>query len=343
MRSNMNRGSRQVRNGSYSQRDFFIVLPALLFSAQAAGQTFSLAPEMTKAKAAATNIFQLHDQTPMIMRKYDQGDSEMADAASVPAEAGGTADGLRVGSPIEFRDVGLTYATRENCSALLAVNVIIEAGQFVALVGPSGAGKSSMITLIARFCDPTTGGVYVNNENIRNMSVEEYRTRLALVAQESNLFPGSISFNVSLGARPGTTASHEEIVEACKICGIHDYVMSLPEGYNSDCGQLGSKLSGGQRQRVTIARALIRKADILLLDEATSELDAQGEKALLKRLRSSLVEKQSVIMVAHRLASIQDVDCIHVFDRGKVVEMGKHAELMAFDGLYASLAKQSVT
>ncbi|KAI4655462.1 hypothetical protein J4E93_000174 [Alternaria ventricosa] len=332
-------GSKQVRNGNYSQREFFIVLPALLFSAQSAGQLFSLAPEITRAKAAAQNVFSLHDEKPSIITDLRPLESATTTASngsallSGPSASYGT---FGVRGELEFRNVSLYYESRPNVPALNNVSFQIRQGENVAFVGRSGAGKSSTIHLIERFFDPNAGQVYLDGQDIRQEPVRNHRARLALVEQEPDLFPGSVKFNIGLGVRPGTAVVDDDIQRVAKECELHDFIMSLPEGYNTEVGTHGSKLSGGQRQRLAIARALIRDPEILLLDEATSQLDANTERDIRTAIAAAS-KGRTTIMIAHRLASVQHADRIFVFDGGRIVEQGRHDELVAMGGIYAAM------
>ena len=171
------------------------------------------------------------------------------------------------------------------------------------------------------------------------MDVTSLRNGIGLVSQEPDLLPGSIAYNVKLGATAEQDVTDHDIENACKKCGLHDFITSLPDGYNTDCGSNGSaKLSGGQRQRVALARAFIREPEILLLDEPTSALDAHSERQVQEAIQD-VAQNLTTLIVAHRLASIQHVDRIVVFDQGRVVEHGTHAELVEMAGLYASMAK----
>ncbi|PUU81302.1 ABC transporter-like protein [Tuber borchii] len=323
-------GSRQVRNGNYTQLDFFIVLPALLFSAQASGQMFSLAPEVTRAKSAALSVFKVHDQKPTID----------TDSQPPPSEKSVTAlPRARNGSKVEFRGVEFRYAARPDVPALDGMSCTIEPGQFVAFVGYSGAGKSSAVALLERFYDVSSGSILVDDVDVRAIPVRDHRSRISLVSQEPCLFSGSIHFNVSLGVGSGKEVSRNDVERVCKMCGLHDFIMGLPEGYETDCGTNGSQLSGGQKQRVSLARALMRDPAILLLDEATSALDSHSEK-LIQEAVASASRGRTCIVVAHRLASIQMADCIYVFENGKIIEQGKHDELVARDGIYAAMSRQ---
>lgn len=318
------------------------MLPALLFSAQAAGQLFSLAPEVTRAKTAAQSVFTLHDERPTILTDSDQYSDISSNGTVVntersllsgPSASYGT---FGVRGELEFRGVSLHYETRPDVPALNDVSFQIRHGEYAAFVGRSGAGKSSTIHLIERFFDPTAGQVYLDGRDIRNEPVQIHRSRLALVEQEPDLFPGSVKFNIGLGRRPGADVSDDDIVAVAKKCELHDFIMSLPEGYSTDVGAHGSKLSGGQRQRLAIARALLRDPEILLLDEATSQLDAHTEREI-RRTIAAASRGRTTIMIAHRLASVQHADKIFVFDAGRIVEQGRHDELVAEGGIYAGM------
>lgn len=327
-------GSKQVRNGTYSQKQFFIVLPALLFSAQAAGQLFSLSPEIARAKTAAVSIFQFLGFRPSIIRTGkdtpETSSVETSPERSVP---------LGKRPQIEFQDVEFSYRSNSAQPVLQKVNFSVASGETVAFVGPSGAGKSSTIALIERFYDPSYGHILFSGVDAVNMNVEDLRSMSALVPQEPELFPGSIEHNISLGAVNSQTVTLQQVQECAVTVGLHDFISSLPEGYATDCGSVaGSQLSGGQRQRLSLARALIRNPKVLLLDEPTSALDAHSEKQVQDALKAAAKGRTTVI-VAHRLASIQQVDRIIVFDRGQVIEQGRHSELMQSGGLYASMAK----
>ena len=220
-------GARQVRSGQYSSLQFFIVLPAILFSAQAAGQIFSLAPDIGRAKGAASRVFALHDQKPSIDSPSNDTVVPMS-SVTIPQ---GTSTAQK--GSITFDNVSLTYKSRPNAPVFTNLNLTIPDGETVALVGRSGAGKTSAISLIERFYDPTAGSVLLDGVDIRSVPVSEHRARISLVAQDPDLFSGSVAFNVGLGARPGHVATREEVIEACKAVGIHDFVNSLPDGYET--------------------------------------------------------------------------------------------------------------
>jgi ATP-binding cassette subfamily B (MDR/TAP) protein 1 len=223
-------GSKQVREGHYSTLQFFIVMPAILFSAQAAGQMFSLAPEVGRAKAAAARVFALHDEKPTI----EVEEISTSNASSTRTLVGGEkADDGKVKGTIEFRNVSLTYATRPNKPIFTNLSFTIPAGSTYAFVGTSGAGKSSAVSLIERFYDPTEGAVLIDGVDIRDIPVAEHRARLSLVSQDPDLFSGSVEFNVGLGRKPGQAVGREQVEEACKSVGIHEFVEGLSDGYNT--------------------------------------------------------------------------------------------------------------
>lgn len=337
------RGAKNVRNGSYTTTDFFIVLPALLFSAQSAAHFFSLSPEVARAKTAARNVFALLDTEPKIMRPSTSTISALSTPASsldkVSDEKVFTAGEIDEKIPkLQFRDVTLTYANNSRPS-LLEVSLDIPKGQTIAFVGPSGAGKTSAMALIERFFDPIHGSVLFDGIDLRDMDVRTLRSHMGLVSQDPDLFSGSISYNIKLGAPSGGVITDDEVHEACKKCGMHDFITSLPDGYNTECGSsTSSRLSGGQKQRLAIARALVRNPDVLLLDEPTSALDAHSE-AHVQAALAEAAKGRTTVIVAHRLASIQHADCICVFEGGRLISKGTHQELVKKGGLYASMAK----
>lgn len=296
---------------------------------------FSIAPEITRAKTAAQSVFALHDERPSIVTETRPSTSSNISNESTLGSASGVSSISKRGE-LEFRNVSLQYETRPDVFALNDVSFCIKSGEYVAFVGRSGAGKSSTMHLIERFYDPTSGTVLLDGRDIRTEVVQEHRAKVGLVEQEPDLFPGSVAFNISLGARPGVEVSQEDIEKVAKKCEMHDFIMSLPEGYNTEVGSHGSKLSGGQRQRLAIARALIRDPEVLLLDEATSQLDANTEREIRTAIAAAS-SGRTTIMIAHRLATVQKCDSIFVFEAGKIVEQGRHDELVAAGGIYSGM------
>ena len=237
---------------------------------------------------------------------------------------------------IELKNVHFRYPTREDVEVLRGVNLTIKSGQKIALVGTSGAGKSTIMQLVLRFHQATEGSISVDGKNMSDYDISDYRQNLALVPQEVLLFGGTIRENILYG-KPD--ANEDEIIEAAKLSNSWEFISQFPEGLATIVGERGIKLSGGQRQRIAIARAILRNPSILLLDEATSSLDAESEKVVQDAL-NILMEGRTSIIIAHRLATIREVDKIYVLDGGKIVEQGTHDELSEKEnGIYAGLAK----
>ncbi|MCZ8292008.1 MAG: ABC transporter ATP-binding protein [Hylemonella sp.] len=231
---------------------------------------------------------------------------------------------------IEVRDVGFRYGNRE---VNRGINITIEPGQMVGLVGHSGSGKSTLVNLICRFYDVTEGSIRIDGVDIRSLPVAEYRRNIGLVLQEPFLFFGTIAENIAYG-KPDAT--REQVMAAARAAHAHEFILRLPQGYDSIVGERGQGLSGGERQRISIARALLIDPRILILDEATASVDSETEKEIQKAL-DNLVQGRTTIAIAHRLSTLQRADRLIVLDRGQVVEEGTHDELMARQGAYYNL------
>ncbi|KAJ5150471.1 ABC transporter integral membrane type 1 [Penicillium coprophilum] len=311
-------GGTLLGHHEYDMFRFFVCFSEILFGAQSAGTVFSFAPDMGKAKNAASEFLRLFERRPTIDTWAEEGENL--------THCEGT---------IEFKDVHFRYPTRPEQPVLRGLNLTVKPGQYIALVGPSGCGKSTTIALLERFYDALSGGVYVDDKNIADLNVNSYRSHLALVSQEPTLYQGTIKENILLGS-PNEDPTEEELVQVCKDANIYDFIMSLPEGFSTVVGSKGGMLSGGQKQRVAIARALLRNPKILLLDEATSALDSESEKVVQAALDAA-ARGRTTIAVAHRLSTIQKADIIYVFDQGKIVESGTHTELSRNKGRYFEL------
>jgi subfamily B ATP-binding cassette protein MsbA len=234
-------------------------------------------------------------------------------------------------STLELANVGFSYV--EGNEVLSNVSLKINKGETIAFVGPSGAGKTTITDLIARFYDVSSGGILLDGIDIREFNQEDLRQMVGIVNQESILFNDTIRNNVALG-RPDLTI--EQVQSAAKAAYAHDFIMDMEKGYESEIGERGGKLSGGQKQRLSIARALLKDPEILILDEATSALDSQSEKAVQMALEG-LMRNRTSLVVAHRLSTVMHADKIVVLEKGKIIEIGKHQELIAKGGLYAKL------
>ncbi|MEM7443456.1 MAG: ABC transporter transmembrane domain-containing protein [Pseudomonadota bacterium] len=306
-------GGYQVINDLRQPGTLFAFITALLLAYEPLKRLTGLNAILQQGFSGAERVFETLDRDPSI--------KDPPDGRVLP----------RVRGAIRFENVWFSYG--ENIPALLGVDIEVEAGTTVALVGPSGAGKSTILNLIPRFYDTTNGRVLIDGVDIRDATVESTRDNLALVSQEITLFDDTVASNIAY-SRPD--ASQEEIQAAAKAAAADDFIQSLPDGYETVVGEHGVRLSGGQRQRLSIARAMLKNAPILLLDEATSALDTESERQIQAALEE-LMRGRTTIAIAHRLSTIVRADLIYVLSEGRVVEKGKHGELIARGGLYAKL------
>ena len=305
--------------GELALNEFVSFLGAMMLSFQPLKRLSAISTSIQDGFAAAVRIFNLMDQESYIKE---------ADNAKQLAITKGK---------VEFKDVSLSYENDKNL-ALNSISLIIEPGKTTARVGPSGAGKSSCLNLIPRFYDPSNGSIEIDEQNIKHLTLDSLRSCISLVSQEPKLFDVSIKENISYG---NTSASYDEIVDASKSAAAHEFIMSLPNQYETIVGEKGFSLSGGQKQRISIARAFLRDAPILLLDEATSSLDNESEN-LIQTAIKKLMQNRTTIVIAHRLSTIIDANKIAVFDSGKIVEIGTHQQLIKNDGLYSNLYKKEL-
>ncbi|KAG0651011.1 abc transporter BEA3 [Hyphodiscus hymeniophilus] len=311
-------GGTLLASGEYGPVQFFVVYIAVVNGAESAGSFLSFGPNFAQASQAANRILSFR----IPQKQGTKATSELQDTEG--------------GVKIELRDLWFKYPTRD-IPIFTGLNLSIEKGQFAALVGPSGCGKTSIVSLLERFYSPQQGQILCNGVNIENIDTKEYRKAISLVAQEPTLYKGTIKENILLGVTETTT--QEALYQACREAEIHDFIMSLPDGYSSEVGSKGINLSGGQKQRISIARALIRDPKILLLDEATSSLDSESEKLVQKAFEKAGKNGRTMVVVAHRLATVQNADIIFVIGDGKVLEKGDHNALLRQKGVYYQMCQ----
>ncbi|NXP59863.1 ABCBB protein, partial [Chloropsis cyanopogon] len=296
----------------------FRVISAIVTSGTALGRASSYTPNYAKAKTSAARLFQLVDRLPKI---------------SVYSEKGEKWDDFK--GSIEFRNCKFTYPSRPDIQVLKGLSISVKPGQTLAFVGSSGCGKSTSVQLLERFYDPENGSVLIDGHDSKNINVKFLRSKIGIVSQEPVLFDCSIADNIKYGSNT-KEATMEKVIEAAQNAQLHDFVMSLPNKYETNVGAQGSQLSRGQKQRIAIARAIIRNPKILLLDEATSALDTESEKTVQAALDKAR-EGRTCIVIAHRLSTIQNADIIAVMSQGLIIERGTHDELMAMEGAYWKL------
>lgn len=336
-------GSKQIIAGTYTQTQFLIVVFSLLVSALLWSQMFALAPELSNARAAMARLLALIELGSSKMQGHvhppellDSSTEKGLEASSEKIPTNNTA------SSVQLSNVHFSYPARPDIQILNGLSIDLRPGRFYALVGPSGAGKSTIISLIERLYTPQSGSILIDGVDITKTRDVTYRESIALVPQDSVLFEGSISFNISLGARPNHEVTQTEIEEACKLANIHDTIIALPNGYETLCGPNGNQFSGGQKQRLSIARALVRKPKLLILDESTSALDAESERLLQEGLDRA-ARGITVVAIAHRLHTIRKADVIFLIEGGVCVERGTHEELLvASDSYRANVLSQTV-
>lgn len=239
---------------------------------------------------------------------------------------------------IEFRDVSFRYK-EDHTNVLKHINLHIRAGEYVALVGSSGVGKTTLCSLIPRFYEVSEGDIFIDTANIRDVTLRSLRQQIGIVQQDVYLFAGTVAENIRYGK---LTATRDEIVEAAKRANAHDFIMNLPDGYDTDIGQRGVKLSGGQKQRLSIARVFLKNPPIIIFDEATSSLDNESERAVRESMEA-LSRSRTTLVIAHRLSTVRNAQRILVLTEQGVEEQGTHDELLALDGAYASLYNMQLT
>ncbi len=288
------------------------------FAAGGLGELSQVWGEISQASGAAERLFEILNVKSDI--------AAPAQPRALPSPARGD---------VTFENIRFSYPTRPNALVLDGVSLSVRAGEKIAIVGPSGAGKSTLFHLLLRFYDPASGSIAFDGVSIRDADPREVRSRIALVPQDSTVFAASARDNIRFG-RPD--ASDAEVERAAEQAHATEFIKRMPDGFETQLGERGVTLSGGQRQRIAIARAILRDAPLLLLDEATSALDAESE-TLVQTALEDLMQHRTTLVIAHRLATVLSCDRILVMDRGRIVEQGTHASLVAENGLYARLAR----
>ncbi len=313
-------GSKEIVAGRLTTGEFTSFLAALLVMYAPAKKLSRVNANLQQAIAAGDRIF------------------EMMDTHTEVAESPDAQPMTPFTSVIEFRDVSFAYEDAHPRAILRDVSFKVPAGQMVAIVGRSGAGKTTLVNLIPRFYDVSAGGIIIDGRDIRDVTLKSLRAQVGIVTQETVLFDDTIANNIAYGVLRATAA---EIEAVSKTAHAHDFIASLPEGYQTRIGERGQKLSGGQRQRLAIARALLKNAPVLILDEATSALDTEAELLVQDALATLMLNRTSFV-IAHRLSTIMRADAIIVLERGRIVEVGRHDDLLSREGIYASLYRMQL-
>jgi ABC-type multidrug transport system fused ATPase/permease subunit len=306
-------GARMVMAGELTLGALFAFLSYVAMFYQPIRALVTVSETMQSALATSERLFEILDETPDVQ--------DAPDAAALPPLQG----------HVLFHDVSFRYETGEE--VLTHINLEARPGELVALVGRSGAGKTTLVNLLARFYDPTAGHISVDGCDLRTVRQRSLRAQVAMVLQDTFLFNGTVAENIAYG-RPD--AALEEIEQAARLANAHEFIQSLPEGYETQIGERGVKLSGGQKQRIAIARAVLVDPAILILDEATSSVDSESEM-LIQQALERVMRGRTTFVIAHRLSTVQHADKIVALEDGRVAEVGDHASLLRQDGVYRQL------
>jgi subfamily B ATP-binding cassette protein MsbA len=306
-------GGREVLAGRLSAGALIAFLVYGINIAASIGAFTGLYTQLQEAAGATRRIFEIIDEQTDVV--------EIPNALDLPLVEG----------RITFHNVSFAYPGAQH--VLRNIDLEIQPGEILALVGPSGAGKSTLFNLIPRFYDPTDGLVSIDGQDLHAVTLESLRSQIGLVPQETQLFSGTIRENLRYGM---LDASDQELRQAARVANAEEFILELPQGYGTRVGERGMKLSGGQRQRIAIGRSILKNPRILLLDEATSSLDSESE-GLVQEALDRLMQNRTTVIIAHRLSTVQNAHRIAVLDRGRLVELGTHNELLELNGLYARL------
>jgi ABC-type multidrug transport system fused ATPase/permease subunit len=308
-------GHAMTLSGELTDKEFYIFILFTTFLAASFGGVSRMMGSIQKAVGATERLMDLLDNETETITE--------------------NAKSKRLAGKVEFKNVNFTYETRTDVQVLKDVSFEVKPGETVAIVGPSGAGKSTITSLMLRFYDINSGGIYFDDKQSQEYDLSELRKQMAIVPQEVMLFAGTIQENIAYG-RPDATA--EEIKDAAERANAMEFIAKFPSEMETLVGDRGIQLSGGQKQRIAIARAILKNPTILILDEATSSLDSESEK-LVQDALDKLMENRTSVVIAHRLSTIKNADKILVVDKGLLVEQGTHDELIAQDGVYTKLSK----
>jgi subfamily B ATP-binding cassette protein MsbA len=306
-------GGTRVINGKSTPGTFFSFLTALLMIYQPIKKMGKMNNSIQQAIAAAGRVFDVMDTKPDIVDRQ------------------GALEHISFDDKVEFKGVKFVYDGGDE--VLAGVNFTVKKGEVIAFVGSSGAGKTTLVNLIPRFYDVTSGAILIDDVNINDIKLKALREKIGMVTQDTFLFNDTIKNNIAYGK---IEADEKRIIEAARAANAHEFIMSFPDGYDTLIGERGVKISGGQRQRLAIARAIWKNPPMLILDEATSALDTESE-FLVQQALKNLIKDRTTFVIAHRLSTIQDADKIYVIDNGKIVESGKHEELLKSSNIYKKL------
>ncbi len=312
-------GGKDVINGTWSAGSFFSFLGASISAYKPVKEFTGINSRIQQGAAALERIFEVLDERPTITEKKE--------CVELPP----------IKECVEFRNVCFSY--EKGTIILNDINFKVRSGEVLGLVGPSGSGKTTLIHLLPRLFDPESGSIFIDGKDIRNVTLKSLREQISMVTQDTFLFNETVRYNIIYGQRNSlleTQTTQEELETAARTANAHNFIMELPQGYDTMVGEKGIRLSGGQKQRLAIARALLKNPPILILDEATSSLDSESER-LVQEALERLMQNRTVLMVAHRMSTIRKADRIIVLENGKIVEVGQHDLLLKNSGLYKKL------